>query len=65
MMLLYMECGEKEKRLGWLQVFLLRKLVMTITNLINPRGKFRRGDQKFGCEHKWEMPMRHTAGDRK
>lgn len=64
-MILYMECGEKERRLGWLQVFLLRKLVMTITNLINPRSNFRGGDQRFVYEHGCEMSMRHTTGDRK
>lgn len=51
---------EQKRGPGWIQVFDLRKLVMTITNLINTRKtQFGGGNQMFYYEHtRSEMPAR-------
>lgn len=62
-----MECGRKRGIQDGSKFFDLRKLDMAIINLINTRrSKFGGGDQEFDFGHiRYEMPMRHSRGDRK
>lgn len=58
---LYMECGRKKEVQDGSKFFDLRKLVKTITNLINTRkSKFAGEDQEFDFRYiRCEMTMRH------